>query len=121
LESSYITLVEHGVDGFVHGSGVSDVHVFALAVGGAFPFEDPEEADWFVLVLGDGCALAFHHDLDGGVARFSETGEHVSVSMDIEDRDGAALLARRGGVTGAGTRGARRRSPRSRVVHNGVP
>jgi hypothetical protein len=121
LESRYITLVEHGVDSFVHGGGILDVHVLALAVGGAFSLEGPDEADRFVLVLGNDCVLALDHGLDGGVARFLETGEHVSVSMGVEDRDRAALLARRRGVTGAGVSGAGRGCTRSRVVHNGVP
>jgi hypothetical protein len=121
LSSRYITLVEHGVDGFVHGGGVSDVHVLALAVGGAFPLEGPHEADRLVLVLGNGCILALRHGLDGGVARFSEASEHVSVGMGIEDRDGTTFLARRRGVTGGGASGAGRGSPRSRAVHNGVP
>jgi hypothetical protein len=120
LESCYLTLVKHGVDGLVHCGGVSDVHVLALAVGGAFSFEGPDEADRLVLVLGNGCALALHHGLDGGVAGFLEAGEHISVSMGIEDRDRTALLARGRGVTGAGARGAGR-CTRSRVVHNGVP
>jgi hypothetical protein len=94
-----IALVEHGVDGLVQGSGVSDMHVLVLAVGGAFSLESP---DWLVLVLGNGCVLSIYHGIDGGVARFSEVSEHVSVSMCVEDRDRATLLARRRGVTRAG-------------------
>jgi hypothetical protein len=120
LEGSYLTFVEHGVDGLVHGGGVSDVHVLALAVGGAFSLESPYEADWLVLVFGNGCVLAVHHGLDGGVTRFSEASEHVSVSVRVEDRNGATLLTGRRGVTGAGTWGAGR-CTRSRVVYNGVP
>jgi hypothetical protein len=99
LESRYVTLVKHGVDGLVHGGGVSDVHALALAVGGAFSLEGPYEADWLVLVLGNGRVLVVHHGLDGGLTRFLEAGEHISVSISVEDQNGATLLARRRGIS----------------------
>jgi hypothetical protein len=83
LESSYITLVEHGVNGLVHCGRVSDAHVLALAVGATFYLEGPyEEANW--LGCSGGSILAVHHGLDGRVARFSEEGEHVLVSMALK-------------------------------------
>jgi hypothetical protein len=94
LEGRYITLVEHGVDDFVYCGGVLDVNALVLAVGGALSLEGPDKADWLVLVLGNGCILPLHHGLDGGVAGFLEAGEHVSIGVGVEDRDGTTLLAR---------------------------
>ena len=76
------------MDGLVDGGRVTVVHVLALAVGGALSLEGPDETDGFVLVLGDSSILSFHHVLDGAVARFSEAGHRVSVSVGVEDRNG---------------------------------
>lgn len=100
MEAGDSTFVEHGVNGLVDGSGVSNMHVFALAVGGTFAFEGPDQAHRFVLVLGDGGVLAFHHDLDAGVSGVAESGEHVSVGLAIEGGQGPTLLARGTGVAG---------------------
>ncbi len=72
------------------------------------------------MVLGNGGVLSFHHDLDAGVAGFTESGEHVSVSLAIEGGHGPTLLARRAGVAGGGAR-ARAGGTRSWVVDDGVP
>ena len=110
------------MDGLVDGGRVTDVHVLALAVGGALSLEGPDETDGFVLVLGDGCIISFHHVLDGAVARVTEAGHHVLVSVGVEG-DGATLVP--GAVVGASRRRAwsvsAGGSPGSRVVHNGIP
>jgi hypothetical protein len=85
LERGDFALVQEGVDGFVDGGRVANVHVLALAVGGAFSFESPNQADGLVLVLRDGGILSIHHGLDGGVTGVSEASHHVSICMAVED------------------------------------
>jgi hypothetical protein len=77
LESRYITLVEHGVDGFVHSGGVLNVHVLALAVGGAFPLEGPEEADSLFWCLG---MVAFLPSIMALMVGWPDSRKRVSMS-----------------------------------------